>query len=83
VNPGCIWTPLQTKAGIQYGDETYRYLAGKHLMNRMGTVEEVVGGITWLLSDEASFVTGIALRINGAYTAQWSRAREVRVSMIE
>jgi len=70
INPGCIWTPLQEKAGIRFGDDTYQYLAQKHPMNRMGTVEEVANAIAWVLSDEASFVTGIVFPIDGGYTAQ-------------
>jgi len=70
VNPGFIMTPMQTNAGIQTGDETYNYLAGKHPMNRMGDPEEVAYGIAWLLSDEASFLTGISMPIDGGYTAQ-------------
>jgi len=70
VNPGFIMTPMQTNAGIQTGDPTYKYLAAKHPMNRMGTAEEVAHGIAWLLSDEAAFLTGIAMPIDGGYTAQ-------------
>lgn len=45
-------------------------IAGKHAMNRLGTSEEIANAVTWLLSDQASFVTGIALPVDGGYTAQ-------------
>lgn len=70
VNPGFIATPLLTSAGITEGSDMYAFIAGKHAMNRLGTAEEVAEGIVWLLSDKASFVTGIPLPIDGGFTAQ-------------
>jgi NAD(P)-dependent dehydrogenase (short-subunit alcohol dehydrogenase family) len=37
---------------------------------RMGTPAEVAEAVTWLLSDAASFVTGCAMPVDGAMTAQ-------------
>ena len=37
---------------------------------RSGSAEEVAGAVVWLCSDEASFVTGQCLAIDGGYTAQ-------------
>jgi NAD(P)-dependent dehydrogenase (short-subunit alcohol dehydrogenase family) len=37
-------------------------------MNRTGTVEEVANVVHFLLSDEASFVTGSVYDINGGQT---------------
>jgi NAD(P)-dependent dehydrogenase (short-subunit alcohol dehydrogenase family) len=70
VNPGFILTPLLTSAGITPGDDTCNFIAAKHAMNRMGTAEEVARAVTWLLSDQASFVTGIPFPVDGGYTAQ-------------
>lgn len=70
INPGFIVTPLLTTAGIQRGDDTYNFIAAKHAMNRLGEAEEVANAVIFLLSDEASFVTGIAMPIDGGYTAQ-------------
>ena len=39
-------------------------------MNRMGQPDELVGGVIYLLSDEASFTTGTTLYIDGGWTAQ-------------
>ncbi|MDO8227450.1 SDR family oxidoreductase [Bacillus cabrialesii] len=36
---------------------------------RVGTPEEIAKGIAWLLSDEASFVTGTTLTIDGGTSA--------------
>ncbi len=39
-------------------------------MNRLGKPEEVANGIAWLLSGEASFVTGHILSIDGGFQAK-------------
>ena len=39
-------------------------------MGRMGQPEELVGAVIYLLSDEASYTTGITLYIDGGWTAQ-------------
>jgi NAD(P)-dependent dehydrogenase (short-subunit alcohol dehydrogenase family) len=70
VNPGFISTPLLTSAGITEGTDMYAFIAGKHAMNRLGSADEIAEGIVWLLSDKASFVTGIPFPIDGGYTAQ-------------
>jgi NAD(P)-dependent dehydrogenase (short-subunit alcohol dehydrogenase family) len=41
-----------------------------HPMGRMGHPEEIANGIVWLLSDEASFVTGHVLNIDGGFQAK-------------
>lgn len=39
-------------------------------MGRMGQPDELVGGVIYLLSDEASYTTGTTLYIDGGWTAQ-------------
>ena len=38
-------------------------------MGRFGNPEEVVGCVLWLCSDEASFVTGTIIPVDGGFTA--------------
>jgi len=70
VNPGFIETPLLTNAGIEPGGDLCKFIESKHAMNRLGQPAEVAEAIIWLLSDAASFVTGIALPVDGGFTAQ-------------
>jgi NAD(P)-dependent dehydrogenase (short-subunit alcohol dehydrogenase family) len=73
VAPGCIDTP-QLRADAQRAGMTYEQneaLEGPlHLLNRFGTPEEVANAILFLASDEASFVTGTCLMVDGGYTAK-------------
>jgi NAD(P)-dependent dehydrogenase (short-subunit alcohol dehydrogenase family) len=39
-------------------------------MNRLGRPEEIANGIAFLLSDEASFITGHILNIDGGFQAK-------------
>jgi len=69
VAPGAIMTDIisgQIKLG-QYDEPT---IAAMHPMGRMGKPEEIANGIAWLLSDEASFVTGHILNIDGGFQAK-------------
>ena len=42
----------------------------QHPIGRIGKPEEVASGVVYLASDEASFVTGAVLPIDGGFTAQ-------------
>ena len=65
--PGFVETPLV--AGVIKTPEEYQTLADKHPMHRLGQPEEIAYGALYLASDESAFVTGIALPIDGGYTA--------------
>jgi meso-butanediol dehydrogenase/(S,S)-butanediol dehydrogenase/diacetyl reductase len=41
----------------------------RYPLRRFGTVDDVAAAILYLASDEASFVTGAALPVDGGYTA--------------
>ena len=66
IGPGFIETPLLTKT---MDDATLKFIASKHAMNRLGQPEEVAALTTFLLSDEASFITGSYHLVDGGYTA--------------
>ena len=68
VHPGPIVTPM-TETGRSNPDNYSRMLT-KIPMGRYGRPEEVAMGVLYLASDEASFVTGSELVIDGGWTAQ-------------
>jgi NAD(P)-dependent dehydrogenase (short-subunit alcohol dehydrogenase family) len=39
-------------------------------MGRLGRPEEIAAGVAYLVSDDASFVTGLELYIDGGYIAK-------------
>jgi NAD(P)-dependent dehydrogenase (short-subunit alcohol dehydrogenase family) len=69
VAPGAIKTDIIT-GSIAQGQYDEATISAMHPMARMGNPEEIAGGIAWLLSDEASFVTGHVLNIDGGFQAK-------------
>ncbi|MFB6103978.1 MAG: glucose 1-dehydrogenase [Halobacteriaceae archaeon] len=69
VCPGFIDTPLVEEAGMDEG-ELHEQIAGLHALNRFGEPEEVAAAIAWLCDDDASFVTGTGLEVEGGYLAR-------------
>lgn len=63
--PGYIDTPLLAGAPAEVKDG----LVAKHPLGRLGRPEEIATVIRFLLSDDASFVTGSYYLIDGGYTA--------------
>lgn len=60
--------PIDAPSATDLPAEVRAGLAAKTAMNRMGNVEEVAAAVHFLLSDEASFVTGSVYEINGGQT---------------
>lgn len=65
VCPGVIETPLikiRENADINQ-------IAAVHPIGRLGTADEVAAAVLWLASDEAAFVTGTLLSVDGGWVA--------------
>ncbi len=69
VCPGVIATPMNKRL-LDEHPELETMLTGMEPVGRMGTPEEVARAVVWLCSDEASFVTGQPLAVDGGLVAQ-------------
>lgn len=67
VGPGFIDTPMITKA---LDEPTRQFIASLHPVGRLGRPEEVSALTCFLLSPEASFITGSYHLVDGGYVAQ-------------
>ncbi|MEM7543679.1 MAG: SDR family oxidoreductase [Pseudomonadota bacterium] len=68
VCPGIIETPMLHGMSDDTGLALDAFVA-QEPMNRLGEPREIGDAAVWLLSDDASFVTGIAMPVDGGYTA--------------
>lgn len=69
VCPGVIRTPMVERVfGAQPGMEAQ--LAAGEPIGRLGRPEEIAAAVLWLRSEQASFVTGQAIAVDGGWTTQ-------------
>jgi NAD(P)-dependent dehydrogenase (short-subunit alcohol dehydrogenase family) len=73
VAPGYVDTP-QLRMDIELAGMTFEQslaLEGPlHMLHRFASPEEIANAILFLASDEASFITGTCLMVDGGYTAK-------------
>ncbi len=65
IGPGYIDTPLLAHVD----DKVIQSLIRQHPLGRLGRPEEVANAFVFLVSDEASFITGSHLMVDGGFTA--------------
>ncbi|XP_033639514.1 3-oxoacyl-[acyl-carrier-protein] reductase FabG-like [Asterias rubens] len=63
VNPGSILTPVHVKSGR--ADNVIETAKKVHALGRIGETSEVAKAILFLASDDASFITGTSLAVDG------------------
>lgn len=69
VCPGIIQTPMIDR--FTHGEaQIQKQLIEGEPVGRVGTPEEVANAVLWLSSDQASFVTGHAMAVDGGWVAQ-------------
>jgi len=67
IGPGAIDTPMV--GSIKDSPEAMQAVVGRVPMKRMGRPEEIAAAVVFLASDEASYVTGATLFVDGGYLA--------------
>lgn len=72
VHPGFIWTPMVQHFVDDSGapEQTKSAVAALHPLGHLGDADDIAWGCVYLASDEAKFVTGSELVIDGGYTAR-------------
>lgn len=68
IAPGFIVTPMT--ALFREVPEVDQFLISLHPMGRLGQPEEIAAAAAFLASDEASFINGVILPVDGGYTAR-------------
>jgi 2-keto-3-deoxy-L-fuconate dehydrogenase len=70
VCPGRVETPFVKARLREYPDPeaAYREMAGSQAIGRMGRPEEIAAAVLYLASDEAAFVTGTPMIIDGGWS---------------
>ncbi len=58
---------IETDMSAEWSDEKRRNVVASIPLKRMGTSGEVAAAVLFLASDEASFITGETLNVNGGY----------------
>jgi dihydroanticapsin dehydrogenase len=75
VCPGTVWTQivqrLTREAGMdRAAADKHPDWGGSHMIKRIAEPREIANAILFLASDEASFITGANLMVDGGYTAK-------------
>src|SRR6476661_6734473 len=67
IHPGFIRTPILDQAK---GSEVWEAMTAMTPMGRLGEPEEIAAAVAYLASDDASFVTGLELYVDGGFLAR-------------
>jgi NAD(P)-dependent dehydrogenase (short-subunit alcohol dehydrogenase family) len=72
VHPGFIWTPMVEKhlQGMPDPAAAKKATAEAHPLGHMGEPDDIGWACVWLASDEAKFVTGAQIVVDGGYTCR-------------
>lgn len=66
--PGYVETPLVSDYIKDLPANEKEILVSSHLLGRLGSVADIASAVSFLISDEASWITGAILPVDGGYT---------------
>lgn len=82
VSPGWTWSNIMDQLTGGNRAKTDAVAAPFHLMGRVANPEEVASAVLFLCSDEASFITGTDIRVDGGYTAMGPERAEPAIPLL-
>lgn len=62
--------PIQTRISCKPGEAAYQWQCGQTMLGRVGYPREVAYAALFLASEEASYITGAVIPVDGGWTAQ-------------
>jgi NAD(P)-dependent dehydrogenase (short-subunit alcohol dehydrogenase family) len=82
VSPGWTWSNIMDHLTNGNRAKTDAVAAPFHLLGRVANPEEVASAVLFLCSDEASFITGTDIRVDGGYTAMGPERAEPAIPLL-
>ncbi len=82
VSPGWTWSNIMDQLTNGNRAKTDSVAAPFHLMGRVANPEEVASAVLFLCSDDASFITGTDIRVDGGYSAMGPERAEPAIPLL-
>ncbi|WP_428649580.1 SDR family oxidoreductase [Roseibium sp.] len=82
VSPGWTWSNIMDQLTGGNREKTDSVAAPFHLLGRVANPEEVASAVLFLCSDEAGFITGTDIRVDGGYTAMGPERAEPAIPLL-
>jgi NAD(P)-dependent dehydrogenase (short-subunit alcohol dehydrogenase family) len=82
VSPGWTWSNIMDQLTKGNRAKTDAVAAPFHLLGRVADPEEVASAVLFLCSDEASFITGTDIRVDGGYGAMGPERAEPAIPLL-